>query len=312
MGMESGSSGAGSEAGLAPEGGPESVPDADGGCPGETPTLCLITQLTPLACVDPMRDPQNCGACGAACSPHVACVSGVCADSKVRVLVPPAPGCLSMRVVAEGGRIYWSDLGHGLIQSVEAPGTVPSSASVAVASAKIAALVLYNHPANTYPGPIATPLLVRGTTAYFVETNEPFTTDEAGSGAAGTSIVSVQPGIATKTLFTASDGEPINAMALSPDGATLYFSDGGNIFMMPSAGMATAGDLKSLGYHYDVPVPFEVLPTAMATDGRYLAFMESGSYQVGVVDTSTACADASSAACALGLVAGRLELLDKA
>jgi len=216
-----------------------------------------------------------------------------------------------MRVVAREGRVYWSDLGHGVVESVAAPGATPSTTPVLITNATIATLVMDRPPANTYPGPVATPLLVRGTTAYFIETNELLTASDAGaaSGGAGTSIVSAQSGITPKTLFSASDGQAINAMALSPDGTTLYFSHGSNLFAMPSGGITALGDLKWLGTTGD-GYALPPTATAMATDGRYLAFMKVGAYEVGLIDTATACADASSTACTLGLFGGRYELLD--
>jgi hypothetical protein len=173
--------------------------------------------------------------------------------------VPPAPGCVSMRVVYDGGNIYWSDLGHGTISSIPVGGgpvtTIASGLQIAAVQYRTQGALLWPN------GPLATALLVRAGTVYWVGASAPVQCPEdAGGacfGAVGTTLMSAKAGSAPKTLLTmemdpgpspVSDADsglsieipgqnpPINAIALSPDGSTLYFAAGTRFYSIPSVG----------------------------------------------------------------------------
>src|SRR5580704_17499419 len=122
----------------------------DGGvcmCEESLPTLCKY-DAAPAQCVDTNKDSNNCGGCGVTCSPTAACDGGVCGAAPTQ-LVPPSPGCVSMRVVYESGNIYWSDMGHGTIASMSRSGSVTMIATnQAIAAVQAGAQGVLSWPKN--------------------------------------------------------------------------------------------------------------------------------------------------------------------
>ena len=291
-----GSSGSSGESGACAE----NAVRLDGGgcmCEESLPTLCNY-DAAPPQCVDTTLDSNNCGGCGVTCSPTSACNAGVCGAAPTQ-LVPPSPGCISMRVVSESGNIYWSDMGHGTIESMSTSG---SSVTTIAVNQEIAAVQAGAQGVLSWPqNPLATPLLVHNGTVFWVGAST--------SGGIGTMILAATAGTAPKTLLTmamdpgpspvsAIDGGPletpgqspaINAIALSPDGSTLYFAAGTRFYSIPTTG---TGPVAYVGY---TEGPEHGEATALVADGTYLYYLTYGSLNVELLSLASMC-DADAAA----------------
>jgi hypothetical protein len=243
-------------------------------CESDLPTICGSDGGAPAACVDTTSDPDNCGGCWAQCKPNAACIAGAC-GLEPTTLVPAAPGCVSMRVVYDSGNIYWADMGHGTISSIPTGG----GAVTAIASGQPIAAVQAPGGPLLWPAhnPFATALLVRAGTIYWVG---------ASTAGVGTTIMSATAGTPPTTLLsmamdpapspvsaapdasfpieTPGQSPPINAIALSPDGSTLYFAAGTRFYSIPSTG---GGPVTYVGY---TEGPEHAEATALAAGDSYL------------------------------------------
>jgi hypothetical protein len=293
----------------------------DGGactCEESSPTLCYY-DAAPPQCVDTTLDWDNCGGCGVTCKPTAACNGALCGKQTTQ-LVAPSPGCISMRVVYDNGNIYWSDMGHGTIKSIPADGgtvttIVPNQAIVpsqAIAAEQNGTLGALPFPSSPHL-PLATPLLVRAGTVYWVGAST--------SGGAGTTILSATPGNAPTTLLaaamdpapspissaldaapvieTAAQNPPINAIALSPDGSTLYFAAGTRFYSIPTTG---AGTVTYVGY---AEGPEHGEATALVSDGSYLYYPTNLSGNVEILSLTSMCGADAGETCPLRVVNSR-------
>lgn len=258
--------------------------EASCGC-GDGATACPGDGQPP-ECVDSTTDVMNCGGCAVECTQTAACLDGACGEEP-RVLVAAATGCMSIRIAYDLGAIYWSDLGHGLIASIPTSGgpvtTIASGQAIAAVQQGGQGPLLWPE------GPIATSLLVKGGVAYWIGASTAAVCDDAGvcEGGAGTAIMSAAAGSAPKTILDmsmdpppspVSEGDaqyaierpgvapPINAIALSPDGSTLYFAAGTRFYSLPSSG---AGVVSYVGFTFG---PEHGVATALTTDGSNLYY----------------------------------------
>jgi hypothetical protein len=205
----------------------------------------------------------------------------------------PASSCVAMRVVYDDSsrRIYWSNLGQGTISSMLAAGgpvtTVVQGQHIAATQINLGTgeyLPLQDDGAEQ---PTPTPLLVFDGTVYWVGAADSVTVDDAGSphGGFGNTILSATAGGPPKTVVGAAtvpapspvsalpDGggseisgqpPPIQAMALSPDGSTLYFAAGTRFYSTQSSG---GGPVTYVGYSRGPEVSW---PTVLLADATYL------------------------------------------
>jgi hypothetical protein len=276
-------------------------------CQSDTPTLCQSTGQ-PAACVNLTSDWNNCGACGRSCVATAPCNQGTC-GAEPSVVVPSVPGCIAMRITYDGGRIYWSDLGDGSIRSRPAVGQAPAEVTTVVSGVRIAAMTTpyaaILSPANT---PMATALLARAGTAYWIGADDVPSTNDAGvwAGGAGTTIWRASAGAAPELLLPASLAPgpspvsaidaayalekpgvqpPINAIALSPDGGTLYFAAGTRYYAIPSSGATSASDVRYVGFTRG---PEHGVPTTIVADDRYI-YSQPYPSELEMVDTLVPC-----------------------
>ena len=277
-------------------------------CQSDTPTLCQNAGQ-PAACVDVTSDWNNCGACGRSCFATAPCNQGTC-GAEPSVAVPSAPGCIAMRITYDGGRIYWSDLGHGSIHSMPAVGQAPAEVTAVASDVRIAAMTTpfgaLLSPANT---PTATALLARAGTVYWIGAADVPLANDAGTwlGGTGTTIWRASAGTAPALLLPASLAPgpspvsatetsyslekpgvrpPINALALSPDGGTLYFAAGTRYYAIPSSGATSSGDVRYVGFTRG---PEGGEPMTIVADDRYIYSQPYSSGHVEMVDTLVPC-----------------------
>jgi hypothetical protein len=285
----------------------ENAYSLDGGactCQVDTPNLCTYDAGQAAQCVDESIDPNNCGGCGVTCKISAACVGSMCGQEPTQ-LVRPAPGCVSMRVVYDSGNIYWSDMGHGTISSIPVGGgpvtTIASGQGIAAVQNGVQGILMW-------PGPLATGLLVHAGTVYWVGASSPVQcpADAGGScfGGDGTTLMSATAGSAPKTLLTmamdpvpspvsATDSgfsietlgqnPPINAIALSPDGSTLYFAAGTRFYSVPTG---HGGPVTYVGY---TEGPEHGEATALVANDNYLCYPANFSGTVEILSLAQMC-----------------------
>ena len=210
-----------------------------------------------------------------------------------------------MRVVYDGGNIYWSDMGHGTISSIPTGG---GPVTTIASSLLIAAVQAPEGPLQWPPpgSPLSTALLVHGVTVYWVGASTSVQCPEDAGGACfggvGATLMSATAGSAPKALLTMAPGPspvsatdasdsleapgqspPINAIALSPDGNTLYFAAGTRFYSIPSTG---AGAVTYVGY---TEGPEHGEATALAADQNYLYYPTNFSGNVEVLPIAQRC-----------------------
>jgi len=240
------------------------------------------------------------------CQIDATCHASACGQEPTE-LVPEAPGCISIRAVYDSGNIYWADLGHGTISSIPTGGgpitTIAANQQIAAVQDRGAV-----GPLMWPSGPLATGLLVHAGTVYWVGASSPLQCPAgahgACSGGVGTTLMSATAGGAPNTLLTmasdpgpspvsASDASgsieipgkspPINAIALSPDGNTLYFAAGTRFYSIPSAG---GGAASYVGFTNG---PERGVATALAADASYLYYPSDGTGNVEAVALTQMC-----------------------
>jgi hypothetical protein len=217
------------------------------------------------------------------------------------------------RVVFDNGTLYWSDVGHGTIKSLTTSSrqttAMVSGISIAAVQAPSLDPQVPGGPLTWRNGPLATVLLERGGTVYWIGATEALTLDEGGvaNGGVGTAIFAAAPGTAPTMLLQpemapgpspvsasdAGDGletpgipPPINAMALSPDGSTLYFAAGTRFYSIPAAGAASVADVKYIGA---TDGPEAGLATALAADASNLYYPTYASGHVEALALASLC-----------------------
>jgi hypothetical protein len=273
-------------------------------CQSDVPTLCTYDAGQMPECVDMTTDNNNCGGCGMACPPTVACNNSVCGKPPTQ-LVPPAAGCMSMRLVYDSGNIYWADLGHGTIKMIPAAG---GTATTLATGQTIAAIQTPGGPLLWPNGPIATDILVHAGTVYWINAATPISCPTDGgvgcTGGMGTTIMSVTAGGTPKALLsmamdpgpspvsavdagfpleTPGQNPPILSMALSPDASTIYFAAGTRFYSIPSAG---AGKVTYVTY---AEGPEHGEATALTADNTYLYYPANQSGNIEINSIATMC-----------------------
>jgi hypothetical protein len=146
------------------------------------------------------------------------------------------------------------------------------------------------------------PILVHGGTVYWIGATESASLVEGGlpHGGAGTTILSATAGTVPTTLLSMAmspgpldasapdaggTNPPINAIALSPDYQTIYFSAGARFYSIPSAGAATADDVKYVGRSRNA----DDFTTVLAADEARLYYPAQFSGNIEVLSLATIC-----------------------
>jgi hypothetical protein len=164
-------------------------------------------------------------------------------------------------LVVDSGKIYWSDPGHGTIMSRATTGG-PSS------------VLAMNEAAPTL-------LVVRSGTVYWIDTGNNTIRAVVSGGGSPKTLVAMAPGLPDGGLLFANDAG-IHGIALSPDGETLYFSAGADVYKMPAAG----GEVVELGYSEG---PRHGAPAALAVDTRYVYYPTAVNGTVEMMSLTTPC-----------------------
>jgi hypothetical protein len=151
------------------------------------------------ACTDPMVDDDNCGVCGNRCGPTSTCNNGVCGPPVANVL-PARPSCGVLDVAVSGGAIFWTDQGHGLVQTTPETG----SGITTIASSE------------TTPARVA----VVGKTIFWTASSSHVIRRWVG-------------GLATNVVVSPN---VIGGFVASPDATTVFFSLGTTVLRVPAAG----------------------------------------------------------------------------
>lgn len=169
--------------------GPNSVKRAaDGLCYCQPATLTACSN----GCGDLQTDPDRCGDCDTKCGETQACRGGKCTAAPT-VLVPAIAGCNSIKLAVADGTLYWTDKGHGIVQSIATMGGVAKPLVTDQAA--------------------PTQIAINGTALYWLA---------SGAKAIMTSTLAG----ATPTEVVKSATDDIAAFTFSEDGKTLYFSAG--------------------------------------------------------------------------------------
>jgi type II secretory pathway pseudopilin PulG len=221
-------------------------------CQASAPTACGA------ACTDVTSDADNCGACGHACAANVGCIDGRC-TSPVTNVVPAVPGCEAIDVAVGGGRLYWTDQGHG---------TVKSEAVVGGAATTIS---------SKEPSPWLVTIV--GSTLFWIDV----VSAQPGVGSNGVPMTTTTATIRKATLPGGKPGDlvtetnlngGIQGLVVSEDGSTLYYSADTDVKAIPVAGGAA------------VTVAHEALggiPTALALHGSSIGYVTQLNGDVDVI-----------------------------
>jgi hypothetical protein len=167
------------------------------------PPACVCSDDLPCVsgdtCTSLLFDAGNCGACGNRCAPTSICHGGNCGPATTNV-IPARSGCTSIDLAVSGSALYWTDLGHGSVQSIPAGGgTVVTYASDEPAPSRVA---------------------VVGASVFWLDN--------------GTAIRKGGANLAVTTVVEAA--APVGGFVVSPDGATVYFSSDMTISSVPATG----------------------------------------------------------------------------
>jgi hypothetical protein len=176
--------------------------DAGCVCPTSSGTKCGNS------CSNLGDDADNCGACGHACPPTSACIRGACGP-ETKVVVPPALRfkCYGVSVAVSDGTLYWTDLLRGTVQAVRLDGSEP----LTLASGENSV----DH------------LVVRGSTLFWsvAVLDAPDPSDGGIVPPPSAAIRKLALG-GSAAVDLVADPSEIKGLALSADGATLYYSAG--------------------------------------------------------------------------------------
>jgi len=223
-------------------------------CQPSTPTVCGDT------CTDLMADDANCGACGTACAATATCAGGHCGLAATSV-VPAAPGCGTLTLAFSDTTLYYTDSGHGTVNSV-----VPSvaGAPTVIASGEAA------------PGPI----VVSGSTLFWIDSAPASCDVPTTKGTIRMVTVSGAPsagGAPTSLVSEVNATGGILGLAVSADGSTVYYSAGSKIRKVPAAGGAPVdvGQETQGG-----------IPAALAVEGDAIAYPTEVDGDVDVVTSA--------------------------
>jgi hypothetical protein len=234
-------------------------------CQSDVPMVC------DFACTDVTTDPANCGACDRPCAPTAACNGGACGPS-VTNEVPAAPGCLSLHIAFDAGALFWTDQGHGTVETQSAPGGATSISST-----------------ETRPGLITVSgsnlFWINGASAAPVGVGPPVTTTATLREAS-------LPGGAPRDLVTETNTSGgIRGLVVSPDGKTVYYSSDTKVKSI--AADAAAGSAGTVvGSEERNGIPTEL---AISSDGNTLAYVTDFDGDVDVITVNNA--DHLSASC---------------
>jgi hypothetical protein len=165
-------------------------------------SACVCQDVTPCVCggtcTDPLVDDDNCGVCGLRCGPTSTCNGGICGPAST-IVVPAQSGCTSIDLAVSGTTLYWTDSGHGVVQSMPIGGGVTTT----YASGEV--------------GP--TRITVAGTSLFWLDK--------------GTALRKLAANLTLTTVFEAA--APIGGL-VSPDGGIVYFSSDTTIYSLSAAG----------------------------------------------------------------------------
>ena len=236
-------------------------------------------------CANTTIDPLNCGACGNQCLPGAGCVPagnagtvGACGPAPTELVMPssvchPAPDESGpgnpIRLQYYAGKIYWSDMGSGTINKIATTGGV----ATVLLSGELApgALIVYSG-----SGPSVG-------TLYWIDGGNNTIRALAPGATAKTLLTMGPPGDASISGADNTNGMGIvHGLATSPDGSTLYFSAGTNIYKMPSSGGAST----EVGY---AEGPAHGIPYALAADDDDLYYPAEQSGNVEIMSITTPC-----------------------
>jgi hypothetical protein len=214
-------------------------------------------------CVDSKSDPANCGVCGTACEANAGCISGVCGKSPI-ALVGAATGCTSIHLVYEAGKIYWTDEGHGTVNSVATTCGAPTTLAMGEMT--------------------PTSLVVKNGALFWLAGNT--IRALASGGAAATTLVTMAPPSPDGGLGAMNEG--IHGLTVSSDGMTVYFSAGTDVYKVPKAG----GVPVDVGYSEG---PRHGIPMAVAVDSNFVYYTTNISGNVEMMPRTTMCDPAAAA-----------------
>jgi hypothetical protein len=229
----------------------------DGAC------KCPLNSLTPTACpdvcTDLASDGDNCGACGHACPATAPCVRGVCRALATTIL-PATSDCVQLSVALADGVLYWTSLVGGTVQSARVDG----SSRRTITSGE------------SYPGP----LVVNGSTLLWIATSGTLVMGDGGAQVSTTIRKATLPdGAPTDLVTEVNDAPGIAGLAVSGDGATLYYSVGKQVKAVP-----VAGGLPTVIAEDMTPAQ----PSAIVVDGTTLIYVSGAVELVSAVDGAIA------------------------
>jgi hypothetical protein len=191
-----------------------------------------------------------------------------------------------MRLVYDGGYLYWGNLHAGTISRRSVAG---GPVEVVAKDLLLAALFPWPLAVDVWSG--LAPFVVRDGTVYWIAADSPAVSsappDGQPRGGSGTKIMAVSPAGESRPLLPVLSRQfgPIRAVALSPDGGTLYFAEGSSFFAIPSAGASTAAEIRPLG---TVRLANDAA-TVLVADERHLFYPTGGDGWVEGIDFTQVC-----------------------
>jgi hypothetical protein len=195
------------------------------------------------ACVDVRADDASCGDCGLSCDSTATCRDGLCGPPS-GIAVEADPGCGALDLAIAGGVLYTADRDHGVVraQSLEMAAPVTTIAT-------------------GEPRPaVITPA---GSTLYWI-TSSPASGADGGTSTTGTiRRVALPDGPPADLVSETNDSGGIRGLAVSPDGARVFYSAGHSVKVIP----ATGGSAVEVVHEEQGDVP-----AALALEGDRLAF----------------------------------------